>query len=218
MRFGVKINKKGEIDITDPNLIRYRDILNSLLSYTVFCYMMGVKYSSRRWNMFEDEHFLSLLERELDKCIEFLVEQKIFPVDILTPRPSVCKELDVFRLKGTRVYGVWLETNAFGYSMIPTYDSLLAAVNKSKIIRLWTLIKEPRRIFVYFGVSRGKKLSQRGVELLWSKAIDKDCDFYHNYVNLFSKNDKFIETGLKVVLDTKELNQYSSLKYILETS
>jgi hypothetical protein len=213
MKFGVKINKKGEIDITDPNLIRYRDILNSLLSCAVSRYMIGVKYPSSQWNIFEDKDFMRIFENELEKCIEFLVSQNIFPLDILTPRPSISKEVDVIRLEGTKMFGVRVETKAFGSLIIPPYNSLLEAVN-SIGVKIWTLIEKPYERFLYLGKTRRKKLSQKVAELLWEKIKGED-DMKLSYID-FSK-DKIKETGIKVVLNTKDLGQYSYLKYALET-
>lgn len=213
MKFGVKINKKGEIDITDPNLIRYRDILNSLLSCAVSRYMIGVKYPSSQWNIFEDKDFLKVFENELEKCIEFLVSQNIFPLDILTPRPSISKEVDVIRLEGTKIFGVRIEIKAFGALIIPPYNSLLEAVNRINI-KTWSLIKKPSERFLYLGVSRGKKLSQKEAELLWEKVKGED-DMQLSYTD-FSK-DKVKDTGLKITFNTKDLRQYSYLKYALET-
>jgi len=215
MKFGVKINKKGEIDITDPNLIRYRDILNSLLSCAVSRYMIGIKYPSSQWNIFEDKDFMGLFEIELEKCIEFLVENNIFPIDILTPRPPISKVIDVIRLDGTKIYGVKIETKAFGSLIIPPYNSLLVAVN-SIGIKTWTLIEKPYEIFLYLGKSRGKKLSQKKAELLWGR-LKKENNLQINYINVNSSKDKIRETGIKVILNTKDLGQYSYLKYALET-
>jgi len=213
MRFGVKINKKGEIDITDPNLIRYRDILNSLLSCAVSRYMIGVKYPSSQWNIFEDKDFMRVFENELEKCIEFLVENNVFPVDILTPRPPISKVVDVIRLDETKIYGVKVETKAFGSLITPPYITLLEAV-KSIRVETWTLIKKPYEKFLYLGESRGKKLSQKEAELLWEK-VKKNNDMQTSSI-YFSK-DKIRETGIKVILNTKDLGQYSYLKYALET-
>lgn len=211
MKFGVKINKKGEIDITDPNLIRYRDILNSLLSCAVSRYMIGVKYPSSQWNIFEDKYFMRTFENELEKCIKFLVEHNIFPVDILTPRPSISKEVDVIRLEGTKMFGVRVETKAFGSPIIPPYNSLLEAVKSIGAIT-WTLIEEPYERFLYLGKSREKKLSQKQAELLWGR-VKKNNDMQ---TSCFSKY-RIKETGIKVILNTKDLGQYSCLKYALET-
>jgi hypothetical protein len=213
MKFGVKINKKGEIDITDPNLIRYRDILNSLLSCAVSRYMIGVKYPSSQWNIFEDKDFMGIFENELEKCIEFLVENNIFPVDILTPRPPISKVVDVIRLDGTNIYGAKVETKAFGSLIIPPYNSLLEAVKSIGVVT-WTLIEKPYERFVYLGKSRGKKLSQKEAELLWERV--KKSNEIEMQISCFSKY-RIKETGIKVILNTKDLGQYSCLKYALET-
>jgi hypothetical protein len=211
MKFGVEINSKGEIIITDPNLYRYKDIYSSLLWGTLFKYMVGIKYRSSKWNVYEDPTFMDEITRVFENITEFLVSNNIFPVDILEPRPTKQIPINLVRFPGLRSFGIELTLNKQGVYQIPTSNTLLDSFSYIKQ-KPWVLIEKPKKLCRSLWTST-KKPSKRIAKKLWDTMMNTTLD-----ETLIDSNLETIKTGISLELDTSLLSKYSYIRYVIETT
>lgn len=218
MKFGVSIDKQGELEITDRKLERFKPILESCITVCINKYYLGLKYPSREWNIYEDPDFLKILEKVLDSALEFLIKFDIFPEDILDERETRKVEGRVFRSQDSRFYMVGFPVDYRAALCIPTTNVLLEAVNNLRI-RTWSLIScEGCMCCVNLGLIQGRKImSKKSAIELFDNLVNGPRNI--NFQTPIYKKDleDIIDTGITVTLDTERLGKYIPLRYILET-
>ena len=213
MKFGVEINSKGEIIITDPSLYRYKDIYSSLLWDTLTKFMLGIKYPSGKWNVYEDPIFIDKITEVFEDLTEFLVSNDIFPVDILEPRPTKQIPISLVRFSGLRSFGIEITLNKQGVYQIPTSNTLLDSLRCIKYIKPWVLIEKPKKLCSVLW-SSPKKPSKIVTKELWD-IVNTTLDVEET---LTDSNLETIKTGISLKLDTSLFSKYSYIRYVIETT
>lgn len=230
MKFGVEFDVDGHANIKNlpENLKRYKLLYQEIIHSLVDKELYSNKYRSLGYSVFSDPVFIKELEKKLDEITEFLLDAKVFPEDILDPRENKIVDLEVVYSKPGFSYFGLIHLPCYKLNVVPGYQEIFEATKRLKVIP-WTLVDNyPTDYYIFIARAKKKQLTEKVICDIFNRYSYQMIlrDFEDSVLKLQTKellklgqgfSDNTINTGIKIKLNTGILNEYSPLRYIIET-
>jgi len=217
MKCGVEFSSRGQVEFNIPDELKkyvplYREIIHQMVISNSFVY----SYSSTDYNIYVDPEFKKEVEKRLGIITEYLIDNKVFPDDILEYRRSKLAELEIVRDKELRYFGHINSSRSIA-NILPIHQEIFFATKQMKITTWRLLDGSPTNLYLFIIKANRKLLTKKIITSKFNGRQSLFSDFESNFLISRTYGLDTIKTGIRVKLDTAKLSIYSPLRYILET-
>ena len=215
MKCGVEFSSRGQVEFNIPDELKkyvplYREIIHQMVISNISV------YSSTDYNIYVDPEFKKEVEKRLGIITEYLIDNKVFPDDILEYRRSKLAELEIVRDKELRYFGHINSSRSIA-NILPIHQEIFFATKRMKITTWRLLDGSPTNLYLFIIKTNKKLLTKKIITSKFNGRQSLFSDFESNFLISRTYGLDTIKTGIRVKLDTAKLSIYSPLRYILET-
>ena len=223
-KYGVEVNGFGGLEISEERLKKYYPILEQCKEDAVTKYMFSMVYPGSGWNIYNNKDFLdNYLYPQLNTTIDWLIENKIYPDDILDKREPKIYTAELGKIKDENndkliyvlLFDLPVKPDIILSDTSRIYQGL---INKIKCVTAWTLVDNKGKdlwcTFIIVKSKRkklegGKIMTELGIRVLTENTPTAPYRF-------FTEPENIQKIGTRIKINTEWLGKYDPLKYILE--